>query len=142
MPVPSSVSYNEVVYTTTAVGAAKATNKSNSNTNTEEYVTATITIYWKDVLGTGNEFMGLSGSWNATTNPETGKVAKLSNIYVSLRGRGVNASNFGELYSIRSSGDKFEIPDSAYADGWWSYNATSSVKINSSSNLSVTVYTG
>lgn len=87
MPVPSSVSYNEVVYTTTAVGAAKATNKSNSNTNTEEYVTATITIYWKDVLGTGNEFMGLSGSWNATTNPETGKVAKLSNICIPKRQR-------------------------------------------------------
>ncbi len=142
LPVPMSVYSGGTVYATTAVAALLATDKTDVSTGSKEYVTATITLYWTDVLGLYNEFRGVSGSWTVATNPDTGKKATLSERKVSLRGAGPTAKDEGDWYSISPSSDSFEIQDNEYEDGWWAYEAISKVKINSKEVLSVSVSSG
>ena len=128
--------------TTATVRALPATDKDDTSTRTEQYVTATITIFWKDVLGIKNEFMGVSGSWTVATDPETGKRATLSDREVRMRGNGVTSSSDGKIHRIYPTTNTFTIPDSDYEDGWWAYEAESLVKLNSSYILKVSVSTG
>ena len=129
-------------YATTAVAVLSSKDKSDSNSTTMEYVTATMTIFWCDVLGINNEFMGLSGNWTIATNPSTGKKATLSQRAVTLRGVGITANSQGTVYRIRPNSNSFEILDREYEDGWWAYEARSEAKINNSEWLVLEVSTG
>ena len=141
LPMQMSVS-GGTNYATTVVAALPATDKTDVSTGDKDYVTATVTLYWTDVLGTANKFRGVSGSWTVATNPSTGKKATLSNSKVALQGSGPTARDYGEWYYIYPTSNSFEIKDSEYADGWWAYEAKSTVKINSSNTLTVKVSSG
>lgn len=74
------------VYATTAVASLPATDKTDISDKELAGVTAVLTLYWTDVLGTANNFRGLSGSWTVATDPATGKRASLSKRYVTVKG--------------------------------------------------------
>ena len=138
---PMAATNGGVRYATTVVASLDAS-KSDSNTATQDYVTATITIYWTDNFGTSNGFEGVSGSWVVSENPVTHTRATLSNRLVTIRGHGISASDYGQPYQYQPISNSFSLGDSAYEDGWWAYVAESSVRINSSSTLRVSVSSG
>lgn len=129
-------------YATTAVAVLSSKDKSDSNITTMEYVTATMTLFWRDVFGIDNEFMGLSGSWTIATNPVTHKKATLSQRAVTLRGYGLTSNSYGSVHRIRPTTNLFEISDQEYADGYFGYEARSEVKINGTEWLVLEVSTG
>ena len=145
LPVPLTIDVDGdvgCVYATTAVAALPATDKTDISDKELEYVTAVLTLYWTDVLGTANNFRGLSGSWTVATNPDTGKKATLSKRYVTVKGSGPTARDEGEIYRIYPSSNTFEIKDSDYEDGWWAYWGYSEVLINSKDWLTLKVSSG
>ncbi len=130
------------VYATTAVASLPATDKTDISDKELAGVTAVLTLYWTDVLGTANNFRGLSGSWTVATDPATGKRASLSKRYVTVKGSGPTARDEGEIYRIYPSSNSFEIKDSEYEDGWWAYTGYSEVLLNSTDWLTLKVSSG
>lgn len=76
-------SISEPIYATTSV-AVLSNEKSDSDSVNAHYVTAYITVYWRDNLGPKNDFLGASGGWDVDVDPNTGKKPSLSNRKVTL----------------------------------------------------------
>ncbi len=132
--VPASIGIDSTIYATTVVASLPATDKVADSSGTKEYVTATVTLFWTDVLGLANEFKGATGSWVIGTNPDTGKKASLSKRIVAVRGTGIGTK--GDWYHEYPTSNTFEIKDSAYDDGWWAYEVKSTVTITVDGNAS------
>lgn len=134
----SSLKSDEKIYATTNV-AVLSNEKSETNSKTQNYVTAYLTLYWRDNVGMRNDFLGASGGWDVDKNPSTGKVATLSNRVVTLQWV-FDASNQGSKNFYPSS-NTFNIPESSFDYSTLAFILTSTVKINGSSTLKLTVQT-
>lgn len=127
------------VYATTNV-AVYSSDKSDSGSVNDYYVTAYATIYWRDNLGVENEFLSASGGWDADTNPSTGKVPSLSSRSVTLKGTS-SATNYHQISRTPKS-NTFEIAGKDFTYKQWQYALYTSVKVNSKDTLKLTVVTG
>lgn len=106
-------SCNEQMYATTTVAVMPLSDeKSETNSENDYYVTAYGTLYWRDNLGTKNDFLGASGGWDCDTNPETKKKPTLSGRTVKLEA-GTNARD-GVKKTFNYSSNSFEIAQSEF----------------------------
>lgn len=117
------------VYATTSVAVLSSDDNEKEVTDSEakKYVTATITIYWRDNAGLCNDFLGASGGWTIAKNPTTNTYPYLADRGVYLRATQATQSSFGESYAI--SNDTFYIDADKMPVGYWSYSITSTVTI-------------
>lgn len=145
LSLPASYAYNDKkAYATTVVArATKITEDHAENVNKQEFVTASMTLFWIDNFGIYNEFVALSGSWVVAPNPSTGKTATLSNRKVTLNAKGLQGlTDYEDTLTRYPTTNTFSIGDSEYPDGWLSYYADSWVTINGVQTLHVKVETG
>lgn len=142
LPMARSANNNETMYATTVVARAESV-KTEIGNNSYDFVTGTLTLYWVDVFGPFNKFEGLTGSWVAANNPNTGRPATLSGRTVNLKGSGTqDFTGSPELLTRNFSSNTFSIEKGAISDGWLSYSAESLVTINGGVVLHVSVATG
>ena len=130
---------NEPIYATTSV-AVLSKDKSDSGSKNKNYVTAYATVYWRDNLGIGNEFLGASGGWDLDTDPSTGRKPSLSNRRVTLEAY-LDASNYVDD-TFTPSGNTFEYSEDDFDYMGFILSVDTSVKINSDSTLTLHVASG
>lgn len=122
------------VYATTSVAVLSSDDneKDVSNSKVKNYVTATITIYWRDNFGLCNDFLGASGGWTLAKNPNTNTYPYLADRSVYLYATQSTCSPFGKSYSISSN--SFYIEADKMPANYWAYSITSTVTIYDTKN--------
>ena len=117
------------IYATTSV-ALLSTEKTSSDINNKDYVTAYGTIYWRDNAGMFNDFIKASGGWKTDINPNTGKAPTLSKRSVTMRAY-LDASN-DKYKTFGISSNSWTIYRSSFSYSAWIFHAKMSVTINNS----------
>lgn len=132
---------NGQIYATTTVATFALSNeKTDSNSVNDYYVTAYGTVYWRDNLGTVNEFLGASGGWRCDKDPNTDKIPKLSDAKVKMQGQG-NARDYISKWFRNLSTTGFTIKESDFDYTRFSFWFDSYVTINGEDTLKLTVGT-
>lgn len=129
----------EKIYATTVV--ASTDEKSESNSNVRDYVTATVTLVWVDKVGWKNEIVSASGSWSIDKNPNTGKKATLDKKTVLINGKYMwGGQNDPRHYSIPDDQYSFQFTgDDLPLNGSTGYTVSSQARINGDDNRLLTV---
>ena len=142
LPVPMSVNDDiaGTVYATTPVVTTASSDKSDTNSKNDYYVTAYATIYWKDNLGPSNEFLGASGGWDCDINPNTGNVPTLSDRKVKMNGQS-NARDPVYQYFYPTS-DTFNIDQASFNYTRLKFWLISTVTVDGTDTLTLRVDTG
>lgn len=141
VPVTRAMSDSEKVYATTAVAVATlSSDKSDSNSKNNYYVTAYGTIYWRDNFGPNNEFLGASGGWDSDKNLDTGKYPTLSNAKVKMQGQSDARSYVYKWFYPTTT--TFSISESSFDYNRWSFWFDSTITVDGKNTLTLMVSTG
>lgn len=131
LPTTKAINGGKKFYATTVVAGAKV--KPETNSDELNGVTGTVTLYWIDNLGVGNELVSVNGSWKIVKDPNTGIIATLSKKHVVIFGKyalGGEQQEYTQNISDNSYSFNIEATKDIILPGYTLYSATSYATLN------------